>query len=78
MAKRMRTSYEPYRVISVSKGRAGRTADFQEAFKDEASARKRAEKLASDASAISVYIQKLDADGYPEQTIPIKKPSHDE
>lgn len=75
MARRLDTRYKPYRVVSVVKGRKDRTADFQEAYSTEDEAVKHAEKSAKLDNVISVYVQKVDEDGYIIDTKPFKRPS---
>lgn len=75
-AKRLSTAIPPFRVVSVVhvKGRR-HAADYAQEFKTEEEARKRAEKVAQENNVISVYIQRLDSDGYPVETIMIKRPA---
>lgn len=73
-SKRISTSYKQWRVVVVKKKSGlGRPGEFMEDFDDETKARARAEVAAKSDDNLSVYLQKIDADGYPSETTPIKR-----
>lgn len=73
-SKRISTGYKPYRVVIVKKKSGhGRPGEFMEDFDDETKARTKADSAAKSDDNLSVYLQKIDADGYPSEITAIKR-----
>lgn len=73
-SRRISTGYQPFRVVSVKKDH-GKVRTFQNDFKTEPEAQKHADKVAKIKEVISVYVQEIDADGYPTKITPVKRPN---